>query len=144
MGLEIIVEHAVPELQEEEIKRLARVVLDKEGRRGMEVALLLTDDSTIQSLNKSHRKMNQPTDVLAFPMENDEEILGDIAVSVQTAERQAAAAGHSLHTELKLLLLHGLLHLCGLEHDGHADPQWKKVEEKYLDLVFGSKKSLAS
>lgn len=144
MGLEIIAEQVVPNLPEEEMKRLTRVVLEKEGHRGKEVALLLTNDATIQNLNRSYRKMDRPTDVLAFPMSDDEEILGDIAISVETAQRQAAVAGHSLETEIKYLLLHGLLHLCGFNHLAPSDGRWKKIEEKYLGQVFGSNQSLAS
>jgi len=144
MALEIIDEQNVPNLPEEEMKRLARVVLEKQGHRGKEVALLLTDDATIQNLNRSYRKVDQPTDVLAFPMPNDEEILGDIAISVESARRQAACAGHDLETELKYLLLHGLLHLCGFNHESAAEARWKKVEEKYLRLVFGSTPSITS
>ncbi len=116
MGLEIIDEHGLTELPEEEMKRLTRVVLENEGFRGKEVALLLTNDATIRNLNRSFRKMDRATDVLAFPMSDDEEILGDIAISIETAQRQAERAGHSLNTEMKYLLLHGLLHLCGMDH----------------------------
>ena len=145
MGLDIIAEHNVPELPEDEMKRLTRVVLEKEGHRGKEVALLLTTDKKIQNLNRSYRKMDQPTDVLAFPMTGDKEILGDIAVSVEAAERQATVAGHSLATELKILLLHGLLHLCGFDHQRPEDEgRWKRTEAKYLVLVFGSQHPVAS
>lgn len=144
MALEIIQEHVVANLPEDEMKRLARVVLEKQGHRGKEVALLLTDDATMQNLNRSYRKMDRPTDVLAFPMPEDDEILGDIAVSVEAAQRQAACAGHDLEIELKYLLLHGLLHLCGYTHGDPPDTRWKKTEEKYLDLVFGSTPSITS
>lgn len=144
MALEIIEEQTVPNLPEEEMKRLARLVLEKQGHRGKEVALLLTNDATIQNLNRSYRKVDRPTDVLAFPMADDEEILGDIAISVETAERQAACAGHDLETELKYLLLHGLLHLCGYHHEHPPDDRWKKMEEKYMDLVIGSTSSMTS
>ncbi len=144
MALEIINEQNVPNVPEEEMKRLARLVLEKQGHRGKEVALLLTDDATIQNLNRSYRKVDLPTDVLAFPMADDDEILGDIAISVQAAQRQAACAGHDFETELKYLLLHGLLHLCGFKHPNPPDRRWRKVEEKYLDLVFGSTQSITS
>ena len=147
MGLDIIPEVEVEGLPEEELKRLTRTVLDKEGHRGKEVALLLTDDTRIHSLNRAYRKIDSPTDVLSFPMVGDEEILGDIAISVETAKRQAVLAGHAIETELKLLLLHGLLHLCGYDHDSDvpgADTRWKKTESKYLGHVFGPKESSAS
>ena len=77
-------------------------------------------------------------------MADDSEILGDIAISVETAERQADSAGHAPAIELKYLLLHGLLHLCGFDHHAPNDDRWKKAEDKYLYLVFGQDASVAN
>lgn len=83
-----------------------------------EVNLLLADDSRIQELNKTFRGKNKPTDVLSFPAaENAEGLAGDLAISVETAARQAAEHGHSLDEELRILTLHGLLHLAGYDHE---------------------------
>lgn len=93
-----------------------------------EIGLRLTDDSQIQELNSQYRQQNKPTDVLAFAaLEVDfpqsEEMLtsvplylGDIIVSVDTAQRQAQQQEHSLPTELAWLAAHGLLHLLGWDH----------------------------
>ena len=93
-----------------------------------ELSLRLTDDAEIQLLNAQYRQKNQPTDVLAFAaLEVDypqpEELLeslplylGDIAISVDTAQRQAQQQGHSLPTEIAWLAAHGLLHLLGWDH----------------------------
>lgn len=93
-----------------------------------EIGLRLTDDSQIQELNSQYRQQNKPTDVLAFAaLEVDfpqsEEMLtsvplylGDIIVSVDTAQRQAQQQEHSLSTELAWLAAHGLLHLLGWDH----------------------------
>jgi probable rRNA maturation factor len=84
-----------------------------------EVDVLLADDSTLRRLNKSFRGKNKPTDVLSFPA--PQEIFavhaGDLAISLETAARQAEAYGHSLRDEVRILLLHGLLHLSGLDHE---------------------------
>jgi probable rRNA maturation factor len=84
-----------------------------------EVDVLLADDSTLQRLNRAFRGKNKPTDVLSFPA--PEEIArthaGDLAVSLETAARQAAAYGHDLRDEVRILLLHGLLHLSGMDHE---------------------------
>jgi probable rRNA maturation factor len=84
-----------------------------------EVDVLLADDSTLQRLNRAFRGKNKPTDVLSFPA--PEEIArthaGDLAVSLETAARQAATYGHDLRDEVRILLLHGLLHLSGLDHE---------------------------
>lgn len=94
-----------------------------------ELCLRLTDDEEIQALNAQYRQKNQPTDVLAFAAleVNSPQLppgmhssmplyLGDIVISVDTADRQARQQGHCLHTELAWLAAHGLLHLLGWDH----------------------------
>lgn len=82
--------------------------------------LLLSDDAQLQALNHAFLGYDQPTDVLSFP--SGEALtppvvnLGDIAISVPQARRQAALAGHSIAAELQLLLVHGMLHLLGYDH----------------------------
>jgi probable rRNA maturation factor len=84
-----------------------------------QVEVLLADDLTLRRLNKSFRGKNKPTDVLSFPTpaEIAETHAGDLAISLETAARQAATYGHSLRDEVRILLLHGLLHLSGLDHE---------------------------
>jgi len=85
------------------------------------VSVLLTTDKTLRRLNRQFRGIDRPTDVLSFPTEafiqSKEKLAGDLAISVPTACRQAIACGHSLGTELKVLILHGLLHLAGYDHE---------------------------
>ncbi|WP_448573755.1 rRNA maturation RNase YbeY [Trichothermofontia sp.] len=94
---------------------------------GYELSLRLTDDAEIQQLNAAYRQKDQPTDVLAFaalevdtpniPDREEEPLyLGDLVISVETAQRQAQAAGHALTIELAWLAAHGLLHLLGWDH----------------------------
>ncbi|MGI4854876.1 MAG: rRNA maturation RNase YbeY [Janthinobacterium lividum] len=95
-----------------------------------EVTVLLCDDTRIKGLNKDFRGKNKATDVLSFPMgENPEGALGDLAVSVDTAARQAAEHGHGLDEELRILLLHGLLHLAGLDHEADAGEMRERETE---------------
>jgi probable rRNA maturation factor len=84
-----------------------------------EVTVLLTTDATIRKLNRQFRGKNQATDVLSFPAEGIgvEKIAGDLAISVPAALKQAVDQGHSLATEIKVLILHGLLHLAGYDHE---------------------------
>jgi probable rRNA maturation factor len=84
-----------------------------------EVDVLLADDSTLRYLNKSFRGKNKATDVLSFPTPADvaQVHAGDLAISLETAARQASTYGHSLRDEVRILLLHGLLHLSGLDHE---------------------------
>ena len=83
------------------------------------VTILLTTDAAIRKLNRQFRNKNKATDVLSFPAEGvgAEEMAGDLAISVETARRQAGDQGHALTCELKVLILHGLLHLAGCDHE---------------------------
>ena len=84
-----------------------------------QVSLLLTTDRKIRRLNRQFRGKDKATDVLSFPASGAvaHEVAGDLAVSVPTALRQARAEGHALGVELKVLILHGLLHLAGFDHE---------------------------
>jgi len=84
-----------------------------------QVTVLLTTDAAIRKLNKQFRGKNKATDVLSFPALGigAEGMAGDLAISVTTALAQAAEQGHSLSVEIKVLVLHGLLHLAGYDHE---------------------------
>ena len=89
-----------------------------------EISVLLTDDAEMTVLNSEYRGIDAPTDVLAFAMREGEDnqavhpmLLGDVVISLETAARQAAAAKHSLETEVAFLSVHGVLHLLGYEHE---------------------------
>ncbi len=84
-----------------------------------EVEVLLTGDATLRRLNKGFRGKNKATDVLSFPAppEISPVHAGDLAISLETAARQAATFGHSLRDEVRILLLHGILHLAGEDHE---------------------------
>ncbi len=88
-----------------------------------EVSVLLTDDSRMTELNHQYRRINAPTDVLAFAMHEGEDnvmvppnMLGDIVISLETAEQQATTEKHSLEKEVAFLTVHGVLHLLGYDH----------------------------
>jgi probable rRNA maturation factor len=82
------------------------------------VTVLLTTDRRIRQLNRDFRGKDKATDVLSFPADpGPEKLAGDLAVSVPTARKQASACGHSLTIEIKILMLHGLLHLAGYDHE---------------------------
>jgi probable rRNA maturation factor len=84
-----------------------------------QVTILLTTDLAIRKLNRRFRGKNKATDVLSFPAGGPVagEIAGDLAIGVPTALRQAQEHGHSLTVEVKILILHGLLHLAGYDHE---------------------------
>lgn len=108
------------------LKMLAALELDR-----VELSVALVDDATMHSLNRDYRDKDRPTDVLAFAMregepmaaipEEEPEMLGDVIISVDTANRQATRARRSLLDEVTMLLAHGLLHLLGYDHQTDAE-----------------------
>ncbi len=90
------------------------------GREDATACLLLTQDEEIQDLNRRFRSVDSPTDVLTFPS-GEHNFLGDVAISVSYAARQAAARGVTLDQELAFLAIHGALHLLGF--DDETEPE---------------------
>jgi probable rRNA maturation factor len=92
-----------------------------------EISLVVCDDAFISELNRAYRKKNRATDVLSFSMrdvvsgDSSDPVLGDIIISVQTAEVQAREEGTTIEEEFKFLFTHGLLHLLGYTHDQRDD-----------------------
>jgi rRNA maturation RNase YbeY len=106
------------------LKRLARAALRQLDEPGSELSVALVDDAEMQRLNRDYRGKDRTTDVLAFALREGEAtgtqepgLLGDVVISVPTAARQAAERGHSLEHELTALLVHGILHLLGYDHE---------------------------
>ena len=101
---------------------LANAALVVLSRSESELSILLTDDVQIQDLNRDYRNKDAPTDVLSFGQDDGEAfpgtvpVLGDLVISLQTAERQATELGHPVAAEVRVLLVHGLLHLLGHDH----------------------------
>src|SRR5215207_7522322 len=92
--------------------------LDAIGKSGSSATIAFVSDKTIRNLNQQFRGIDKPTDVLSFPDDGPDGLnLGDIAVAVQTAAVQAKENGLSLNGELAQLILHGLLHLSGYDHE---------------------------
>jgi probable rRNA maturation factor len=104
------------------------------GLKG-EVSVLLTTDAGIRALNRRFRKKNKATDVLSFPVEAGFGLAGDLAISAETAARQAVEQGHRLSVELRVLMLHGLLHLAGFDHE--ADNGKMARKERRLRAKLG-------
>ena len=98
-----------------------------------ELSVLFIDDESMRELNRKYRDINRTTDVLSFPQDylEDTDILGDIVISIDTAKRRSKKYGITLEVELKILLIHGLLHLMGYDHKkkSEADLMQKKESE---------------
>lgn len=104
--------------------------------------LIITDDTTIQHLNKAHRNIDKPTDVLSFPLERfaPQMPLGTIIISEPFVHEKAREYGHTEEEELTLLFIHGLLHLLGYDHE--ADKGEMRDKEEALIREFDLPKSL--
>jgi len=109
----------------------ARALRVRAGRAAGEVAVALVSDARMRALNRQYRRKDSATDVLSFPVEpgrtpdpgsrTPTRILGDIVIATGVARRQAREAGHPYQTELRVLALHGLLHLLGYDHERRGD-----------------------
>ncbi|WP_223191562.1 rRNA maturation RNase YbeY [Propionispora hippei] len=105
-----------------------------------EVSVVLADDPYIRELNRDYRGKDRATDVLSFALNEGDEpdiidgpeelLLGDIIISLETAERQAGEFGHSLERELAYLTVHGMLHLLGFDHEDELERQTMRLEEE--------------
>lgn len=105
------------------IKKAIKTALLYEGfKRACEVSVTITDDENIHIMNREHRGIDRPTDVLSFPMfdedfGNEAAVLGDIVISLERASAQAAEYGHSIEREVAFLTVHSVLHLLGYDHE---------------------------
>lgn len=100
-----------------------------------ELALVFAGDTLLRRLNREFRSKDKPTDVLSFPAQDREMGLGDIIISVETAQANAVRFSRPLDRELEILALHGFLHLLGYDHEtdtGQMDAIEKKLRARYL------------
>jgi probable rRNA maturation factor len=112
------------------LKEFARTLRDAVAR-GRAFHCLITDDRELRRLNRQFLGLDRPTDVLSFPLE-DEALLGELAISAGRAAKQARQFGHSQLDEIRILMLHGVLHLVGMDHEtdhgamARAETRWRK------------------
>jgi probable rRNA maturation factor len=108
------------------------------GLKG-DLAILITGDAEMKRLNRQFRKKNKPTDVISFPA-SLKGLSGDLAISADIADKNAGDYGHTLTEELQILLLHGMLHLAGWDHE--ADGGKMATQESKLRGRFGLRDTL--
>jgi probable rRNA maturation factor len=109
------------------------------ARASGHLTVAIASDARVRALNKRFRRKDKATDVLSFPADEQGE-LGDVVIATGVARRQARTAGHSLQTELRVLALHGLLHLLGYDHETD-DGRMSRVERR-LRLKGGLREGL--
>jgi probable rRNA maturation factor len=119
-------------------RRLVRAFvlrLQTELAGGRPFTCLITSDAELRRLNREFRHKDYATDVLSFPSRTTLGFLGDIAISFEHAQRQAAEYGHSIGKEIEILMLHGILHLLGMDHEKDKG-RMARVENKWR-AAFG-------
>ena len=119
------------------LTQLAQKLLEAVGEAHAELSLELVGDGRMSRLNRTYRGGDGPTDVLAFPLRESpgprSALLGDVVIAFPTAVRQAVSLGHSIDEELVRLLIHGLLHLLGYDHErGEHEARRMQRKEKAL------------
>jgi len=140
--IELQAEAEVSSIDAHELERMAERVLAAEGvAMPAELSVMLADDATVRELNRTYRGIDAATDVLSFSQQEGEAFvgpagaaphLGDVIISVDTARRQAAQAGVSLQDEVSHLLVHGVLHLLGYDHEEPEDAQAMRLQEEAM------------
>ncbi len=128
----------IPRPDKRLLRRRATRLLREIDRASSELSLNLVPDGEIAKLNESYRRKKGPTDVLAFSLLEGEgaefrgELLGDVVVGIETAERQARRGRRTLDDELARLVIHGTLHLIGYDHVRDCDARVMRAEERRL------------
>ena len=149
MDILIEYEHREEELSKFPFESLLRHVIEAEGKpEASEVSITFVDNDTIAQLNEEYRGIVGPTDVLSFECDNlDDDMalpegaegvyeLGDIIIAPDMAEAQCEKYGNTLEQELALLLVHGLLHLCGYDHMEDDEAEVMEARERELLAAF--------
>ncbi len=140
MPVSVISRHRKRGVSTAAVRQQARRLLQKLGERPAELTIVLVGDADIQQLNRDYRGKNHSTDVLAFAMREgervggDERLLGDVVISLDTAARQARRRRASLAAEVAALMVHGVLHLLGYDHERSA-PEARRMRRKERELM---------
>jgi rRNA maturation RNase YbeY len=124
-------------IRRDAVTLLANIILEAVGESSAELYIELIGDHRMQRLNRQYRGKNVPTDVLAFSQRETpgprSPLLGDVVISVHSVLRQARARHHSADEEIAVLLIHGILHLCGYDHE-RGEPEARRMRRRELIL----------
>ena len=140
--IDIINEQKVIEIDADLIGRLSVRILEILNRQGVELCVVLTDNADIQALNREYLGRNRPTNVISFPQQEgvgpQGSHLGDVVISVERAAEEAYEAGMETMDRIRALLVHGICHLCGYNHEGVSEEMTREMEaleERVLSLL---------
>ncbi|HNS64143.1 MAG TPA: rRNA maturation RNase YbeY, partial [Anaerolineaceae bacterium] len=132
INIAIEVDHVI-DIDNSWLEKVASYALNFQSPKpNVDLSIIITDNNLLQELNREYLGIDAPTDVLSFNVdeidpETGNYYLGDIIISYQKANEQAVTAGHEIQSELSLLIIHGVLHLLGMDHDTpeSQEPMWK-------------------
>lgn len=128
------------EIERAILETAAQRILSVLGCPDGELSVVIVDDPQIRELNRQYLDRDRPTNVISFPMQEGEgaglqpDILGDVVISADTAARDADEAGQPMIGEILFLLLHGILHLCGFDHERGSETEARRMEEKEREI----------
>jgi probable rRNA maturation factor len=126
--------------QKRELREFASE-LTEQVLQGRSLCCLVTNDRKLQQLNREFLEHDYPTDVLSFPSADANGAAGELAISIERADEQARQMGHSLLDEIRVLMLHGALHLSGMDHEqdggemARAERKWRKEFDLPVALI---------
>ena len=136
----LLFDRGTASLRRQPLKAFAQK-LQHDVAEGRPFACLLTRDAQLRRLNRKFLQQDYPTDVLSFPSGGRTGFLGEIAISIDRAGEQAAEEGHTLDDEIRILMLHGVLHLLGMDHENdrgrmaRSENRWRKQFELPAGLI---------
>ncbi|HOP24985.1 MAG TPA: rRNA maturation RNase YbeY [Defluviitoga sp.] len=138
MKINVINDQNIKKVNIKKIKEVVKTVLKQEiGDKDFEINILLTDDNTIKEYN-IYRGREEPTDVLSFAYGLDENIIGDIVISVETIDKQSTEFGNTFEEEFFYILIHGVLHVVGYDHETSDQDAIKmfELQENYFKQLI--------
>jgi probable rRNA maturation factor len=153
VAIEVVNRQRLCSVDAERVAEIAAATIASAGRRDAALTVAFVRDRAIRKMNREFRGKDYATDVLSFPANDapsdalsgpfseSADFLGDVVIAIDTAQRQAAAAGHTLEHEVSELVIHGALHLCGYDHEtdnGEMNRLELKLRRKLLDGGRGS------
>lgn len=151
-AIEFVNRQRLHALNRRAIIRLAQDVLARIGRRNSAATITFIRDARMRELNREYRNLDKPTDVLAFAYHenmgdnepgHDPAFLGDVVIAVETAARYASEQGISFETEINWLVIHGLLHLAGYDHETDKG-EMRRLERRLRKELLSSQESVGS
>jgi len=117
------------------------MILSVSGCPDAQLSILIVDDAMIQEVNRDYLSKDRPTNVISFAMQEGEgrgvqpNLLGDVVISAETAARDACEAKSTFESELYFLLLHGILHLLGYDHERGTETEAKRMEDREREVL---------